>query len=73
MARPRAFDVDEATDRALELFWTRGFEGTTLDPAKARVPRVNPVAGNPTKTEPINGGDYSARAVIVGVGANYKF
>ncbi|UJR79704.1 TetR/AcrR family transcriptional regulator [Sandaracinus amylolyticus] len=31
MPRPRAFDVDEATDRALELFWTRGFEGTTLD------------------------------------------
>jgi long-chain fatty acid transport protein len=48
-------------------------DGTILDPAKAQVPRVNPVKGNPTKTEAINGGDYSARAVILGVGAQYKF
>lgn len=47
--------------------------GTTVDPAEAAVPRVNPVRGNPTKTEPINGGDYSARALVLGVGVNYKF
>lgn len=47
--------------------------GTIVDPAEARVPRVNPVSGNPTKTEPINGGDYAARAIILGVGVNYKF
>lgn len=47
--------------------------GTTVDPAEAEVPRVNPVRGNPTKTEPINGGDYSARALVLGVGLNYKF
>lgn len=48
-------------------------DGTILDPANAQVPRVNPVAGNPTKTEAINGGDYAARAIILGVGAQYRF
>jgi long-chain fatty acid transport protein len=48
-------------------------DGTVVDPAEAEVPRVNPVRGNPTKTEAINGGEYSARAIVLGVGANYKF
>ena len=47
--------------------------GTTVDPAEAEVPRVNPVRGNPTAGEAINGGDYSARAIVLGVGLNYKF
>src|SRR5207248_2648334 len=46
---------------------------TTVDPSDAEVPRVNPVRGNPTATEAVNGGDYAARALVLGVGANYKF
>jgi long-chain fatty acid transport protein len=45
----------------------------TVSPSEAAVPRVNPVQGNPTATEAINGGQYSARADVLGIGLNYKF
>jgi TetR/AcrR family transcriptional repressor of nem operon len=37
MARLKAFDTDEALDHAAELFWAKGFEGTSIQDLEARM------------------------------------
>ncbi len=45
----------------------------TVTPQEAAVPRVNPVKGNPTAETAVNGGQYSARADVLGVGLQFTF
>ncbi len=42
-------------------------------PEDARVGKVNPVVGNPTTLEAVNGGTYTAFDLMVGAGLNYKW
>ncbi len=43
-----------------------------VSPAEAKIPRVNPIAGN-APFEAVNGGKYAAAADLIGVGAQYTF
>src|SRR5258708_5245513 len=40
MSRARIFDVDQAIDQALQLFWRNGYEGTTVSDLTAAL-RIN--------------------------------
>jgi AcrR family transcriptional regulator len=42
MARPRSFDPDEALDAARDVFWQKGFQGTSLDDITAATGLVKP-------------------------------
>ena len=42
MARPRTFDPDKALDAAREVFWKKGFQGTSLDDITAATGLAKP-------------------------------
>jgi TetR/AcrR family transcriptional repressor of nem operon len=42
MARPRSFDPDEALDLARDVFWRKGFQGTSLDDVTAATGLAKP-------------------------------
>jgi long-chain fatty acid transport protein len=44
-----------------------------VSPDEAAIGRVNPVHGNLVPVEAVNGGHYSAKADVLGVGLNYRF
>ena len=48
-------------------------DDVTVDPATAAAPRINPVTGNATKSEAINGGSYAFKANLIGFGLVYKW
>jgi long-chain fatty acid transport protein len=48
-------------------------ESVTTPAATAAVPAINPVKGNATTPDTINGGKYTAHADIVGLGVNFVF
>lgn len=40
--RPRHFDADEALDKAMRVFWTKGYDGATIDDLVAATGVVRP-------------------------------
>jgi long-chain fatty acid transport protein len=53
--------------------WAHLFASSVyVDPASAKIGRINPIDGN-APFEPVNGGRYSASADLIGVGLNYVF
>jgi TetR/AcrR family transcriptional regulator, transcriptional repressor for nem operon len=42
MARPRTFDPDDALDAARDVFWKKGFQGTSLDDITAATGLAKP-------------------------------
>lgn len=59
----------------LDLVYAHVFAmDVTVDPSTAAISRVSPVSGNAVKyQEAINGGNYSHRADVLGVGLEYRF
>ena len=49
-----------------------GFD-VEVDPADARLPLLNPLEANVAAPHYVNGGSYSARANVVGIGLRYQF
>ncbi len=58
---------------ALDAVYAHLFASSVyVDPATAKVPRINPLRGN-ADFEPVNGGKYEPTADLFGLGVRYKF
>jgi len=47
--------------------------GVNVPPQEAAVPIINPVKGNPTPPDYVNGGAYSVNLWVIGGGLEYRF
>ena len=57
-----------------DVMYSHMFFPQVVVPAKdAQVPGINPVVGNPTKLEAVNGGVYNWHTDVVGLGFTYAF
>lgn len=65
--------VGKSKQWRLDLTYAHLFASSVnVSPDRAKIPRVNPIAGNAVP-ETVNGGQYAASADLIGVGAEYKF
>ena len=49
MGRPRAFDMDQALDQALYVFWEKGYDGASVADLTEAI-GINPIAMRPCAT-----------------------
>ena len=64
MARPITFDPDAAVDRAVDLFWTRGYRALSVDDIAIALPSAGDF---PVEVDMAMSATANAVSVVVGI------